>query len=386
MKGRIAELEIDLATGQVLKVQRYHYRKYHEENGPALIQRDPETNVAIREGYFLKGKHHREDGPAWVERLPDGQPMVELFYRQNFLHREPAEGPAIMRRSEVDPSFIVEESYYLNGWPHRDPNDGPWRTMRNARTGEIESEDYLTHEELVSTNRGWRFHGRLKTDLPTTVPTVNYTIDLSSNSVISETFTTGGGILHREDGPAFLEYDKNGNIIEQVYYLSGRVHRDPKDGPASIWSTPGDPDIITEGYCSEDQPCAGPEGAATVTRNRKTGQILEMGYLTKVEEPAADRDNTKELLAVIAQMPKPAISAVPDRPSPAVPAPTIEMKQAGAALTAAVEPASPLRSASAQPAVLKTGPRIEQPQPVTAAPQRRLGWLGSWRWPSFGRN
>ena len=29
------------------------------------------------------------------------------------------------------------------------------------------------------------------------------------------------GKLHREDGPAWIEWDKNGNIIKQEYYLNG---------------------------------------------------------------------------------------------------------------------------------------------------------------------
>jgi antitoxin component YwqK of YwqJK toxin-antitoxin module len=37
---------------------------------------------------------------------------------------------------------------------------------------------------------------------------------------------------HREDGPAFLHYYKNGNICTESYYINGKLHR--KDGPAWI--------------------------------------------------------------------------------------------------------------------------------------------------------
>ena len=38
--------------------------------------------------------------------------------------------------------------------------------------------------------------------------------------------------LHREDGPAWIEYDKNGKVVEERWYLNGIRHRE--NGPAYI--------------------------------------------------------------------------------------------------------------------------------------------------------
>lgn len=38
------------------------------------------------------------------------------------------------------------------------------------------------------------------------------------------------GKTHREDGPAYIEYNKNGGVIYKVHYLHGKIHRD--NGPA----------------------------------------------------------------------------------------------------------------------------------------------------------
>lgn len=40
------------------------------------------------------------------------------------------------------------------------------------------------------------------------------------------------GKLHRENGPAWIEYDENGKVIEERWYQMGRLHRE--DGPAII--------------------------------------------------------------------------------------------------------------------------------------------------------
>jgi antitoxin component YwqK of YwqJK toxin-antitoxin module len=38
--------------------------------------------------------------------------------------------------------------------------------------------------------------------------------------------------LHRDDGPAYIEYYENGNIRGKTYFLNGNYHR--PDGPAII--------------------------------------------------------------------------------------------------------------------------------------------------------
>lgn len=38
--------------------------------------------------------------------------------------------------------------------------------------------------------------------------------------------------LHREDGPAIINYNSNGNILDEIYFINGLEHR--SDGPAVI--------------------------------------------------------------------------------------------------------------------------------------------------------
>ena len=41
------------------------------------------------------------------------------------------------------------------------------------------------------------------------------------------------GIYHREDGPAYIRYDKNGEIVEKRWFWNSKLNRE--DGPAVIY-------------------------------------------------------------------------------------------------------------------------------------------------------
>ena len=58
------------------------------------------------------------------------------------------------------------------------------------------------------------------------------------------------GNLHREDGPAFIGYDKKGNITRKVWYINGKRHRE--DGPCLIeYDTDGS--IVREEWFINDK-------------------------------------------------------------------------------------------------------------------------------------
>lgn len=40
------------------------------------------------------------------------------------------------------------------------------------------------------------------------------------------------GRVHKEDGPAWIDYFEDGSISEEAYYIDGKMHRE--DGPAHI--------------------------------------------------------------------------------------------------------------------------------------------------------
>jgi hypothetical protein len=89
---------------------------------------------------------------------------------------------------KIDPGtgLIAVEMHRLNGRLHRDSSEGPAFIAR-TETGEVGEERYY-----------WK------------------------------------GRLHREGGPAKLEYSVDGRAGVEMYYRHGLLHRDPQQGPAWI--------------------------------------------------------------------------------------------------------------------------------------------------------
>ncbi len=56
--------------------------------------------------------------------------------------------------------------------------------------------------------------------------------------------------LHREDGPAFTSYYRDGSLKDEAYYIDGKVHRE--DGPAGIRYNE-DGYVESEIYCIMDK-------------------------------------------------------------------------------------------------------------------------------------
>jgi hypothetical protein len=60
---------------------------------------------------------------------------------------------------------------------------------------------------------------------------------------------TKGGVVHRDDGPAAIHYDANGNPWAQEWYVNGIAHRD--NGPAKMYLNHPKP----QGYESGERIC-----------------------------------------------------------------------------------------------------------------------------------
>lgn len=121
--GKTFRKETDLETGVVVE-ERYTWDwETHRDSkeGPALIERDPETGHITCEMYYEYNQRHRDGGPAFISySYTDGSVMRQQWYRRGHLHR--ADGPACIGVNEQDEH---EEKYYRYGKLYRDSAEGP---------------------------------------------------------------------------------------------------------------------------------------------------------------------------------------------------------------------------------------------------------------------
>lgn len=54
-----------------------------------------------------------------------------------------------------------------------------------------------------------------------------------NSNICYEYYLDEEGLLHREDGPAWIEYDPAGDLYLEMYLINGDCHRE--DGPAVIY-------------------------------------------------------------------------------------------------------------------------------------------------------
>ncbi len=151
----------------------------HRIDGPAILEFDPETGAVIREAWmnYHKGGHHREDDlPAEIRRWPKtGVVMIERYYRRGQLHRD---------------------------------GDKPAEIYRDSQTGQING--------LIYCVDGDRFR---EGDRPAVQE-----FDPVTGALTREEFYHEGK-LHRDHGPAILDYDVDGKVIHGSlqYFRNGRA-------------------------------------------------------------------------------------------------------------------------------------------------------------------
>jgi hypothetical protein len=82
-----------------------------------------------------------------------------------------------------------------------------------------------------------------------------YLILYTTEPVESYPEAVANSVLHRDDGPAFQEFDEDHNIVGLQWYQHGQLHR--LDGPALIWhSSDGSP--FSEGWYENGAPVKSP--------------------------------------------------------------------------------------------------------------------------------
>ncbi len=95
------------------------------------------------------------------------------------------------------------------------------------------------------------------------------------------------GLLHREDGPARIVFDEFGNRIQEWWHNSGRIHKE--DGPAGLkWNAAGS--LTGELWIINEAQCHRIDGPAVTKWNDDGEKIYESwcryGYIHREDGPA----------------------------------------------------------------------------------------------------
>lgn len=117
--------QIDLRTGICFDEKHKLDGKLHRDpkEGPAWIERGP-GGIVCHETYSWHGRRHRIGAPAVISyQFPlSVLPSLEMYFQHGKLHRDPAEGPALIERTG---DFVTSNIYSVHGEQYRDPAEGP---------------------------------------------------------------------------------------------------------------------------------------------------------------------------------------------------------------------------------------------------------------------
>ena len=155
---------------------------------------------------------------------------------------------SMIKECDLDTGVVVLESYRLNGKLHRDSKEGPAYIYRNNEDGRVAWERFY-----------WN------------------------------------GRLHREDGPAKVEYNIDGTVmLDEMYYRHGLLHRDPKQGPAWIERSGDGSIMISAGYYLNGKPYRDPSEGPCYIARFDDGTIDQEVFSEPAETPALARSRRKQ--------------------------------------------------------------------------------------------
>jgi hypothetical protein len=219
-----------------------------------------ETTTVHYKGTLL----HRDpmEGPALSVTRPDGEPVRAMYFRDGVLHRPPAEGPAVIVRDAE--GRVIYEGYFEEGKFHRDPPLGPALHLIGP---EFEKTGYYL---------GGKPH-RDHRDGPAAITR------FPDGAVKLEYLTHGATDRPSEEGPAFQRMGPSGEIIHEAWLENGKLHRDPKSGPAcrTLLAEEGRErlEYFVDGLAHRDEA----DGPAWIATSLRTGRIVEEGYYRRGE-------------------------------------------------------------------------------------------------------
>ena len=202
----------DLGDPRALEVTGAILDKFRRELGEKAGVRWPNLLEMVESHYAGKVR-----GPTVAVR-EDGT-VVTRWWRGLDFHRDPKEGPASI---EERGARRVEE-YWVEGRRHRPPEDGPAELITDA----IEGKSGRRVEVYWLEGKRHRPHAAG----PALILThYKDNFDLSGE----EYFEHGKEHRPARLGPAVTNWDSAGRTVLELFMEEGRLHRDPKEGPASF--------------------------------------------------------------------------------------------------------------------------------------------------------
>lgn len=269
--------------------QEYWHRHgtLHRDDGPAHIDHGSQATVRT---WYRDGKYHRDAGPAQIvtgtiESLPycyryftDGEPTKamsfnEIIFHSNGLPKQVGHLNDVAEYQSVDglPSLIefnrdggrIFESWHEEGQLHR--LDEPAKIEYFPSRLTDDPEDNVRVKFWFIEGEEWRADGEPVCEVFNEKGDLLSArwdgADVSEDQPTVETYFSNGDIwrlewrdtkspdhpLHRvsDGGPAFVEYDRDGNIIEMAWYRAGKLHG--QNGmPARYTSSPITGEIVCE--------------------------------------------------------------------------------------------------------------------------------------------
>lgn len=241
----------DLSTGVVVEETYLRDRRKHRDPaaGPAYIRRNRKTGAVIEIEYRVDGVWHRTDGPAYTRRDRHGLVIEERYRVHGKAHRE--DGPATFYISRGNVHLLYEQ----HGKHFRAV--GPSQIVMSGDTGLVRSEYYCGLPGKLHREDGPAQIGRSG----------------DAGKVSSEGYFLFGK-RHRDPrlGPADVEYHRDGHVSRAEYRVNGKLHRE--NGPASYSRVK---DVIYESWARA--------GAEFLRRERdaRTNRPINQRYLVRVD-------------------------------------------------------------------------------------------------------
>lgn len=190
------------------KVSYYKNFKLHRTDGPALINYHTDSGQTHTERYYINNKLHRTDGPAMIWRDGTGNIRQQSYYKNDILHRE--DGPAVIEH--LSNGQLYREDYVINGKYYCN-KDHPSTTTYDIIDGKKNLEYYKIDTKYREDGPG--------------------EICYHKNGKPSKISYMKNNLYHRNGKPAITEYFYNGAIRSEYYYINNRQHR--SRGPAYIY-------------------------------------------------------------------------------------------------------------------------------------------------------
>jgi len=122
-------------------VEDFIFLTLHRTDGPAFIEYNTDYGTKSFEEWWVDRKKHRTDGPAVVSYDTNNQPLLQVYYKDDKVHR--IGGPA---RIYHDNGRITTEEWLVDDNLHR--LDGP--AIINYKDDGSKEISFYIHNRLMS--------------------------------------------------------------------------------------------------------------------------------------------------------------------------------------------------------------------------------------------